>query len=83
MKSEEGKDREHNDDEADEIDDAVHGARSSSALQNSLAAPVFRRLKKILIAREIPRLRVNPAHFRATGSRNMRSPEEREAVVEV
>ena len=26
MKSEEGKDREHNYDEADEIDDAVHGA---------------------------------------------------------
>jgi len=26
MKSEEGKDRQHNDDEADEIDDTVHGA---------------------------------------------------------
>ena len=69
MKSEEGKDREHHYDEADEIDNAVHDARSSNALQNSLVTPVFRRQEKILIAREILRPRVNLAHFRATGSR--------------
>jgi len=47
VKSEEGKDREHNDDEADEIDDTVHGAWSSGAWSNSHAAPVFRHPKRI------------------------------------
>jgi hypothetical protein len=49
VKSEEGKDREHDDDEPYEIDDAVHG-ESSVGLPNSAPEPVFHGGEKILIS---------------------------------